>query len=76
VTSINAVLRNKFAMLIWLTLVVVLLVLGVVTAFTGLIAIVPIIGYAAWHGYLETIDADQFPRHAEGITSVPRSEEI
>ena len=75
VTSINAVLRNKFAMFIWLTLVVVLLVLGVVTAFTGLIAIVPIIGYAAWHGYLETIDAEQFPRHSVGITSVPRPED-
>ncbi len=74
VTSINAVLRNKFAMIVWLTLVVALLVLGVLTAFTGLIAIVPIIGYAAWHGYLETIDAEQFPRHSEGITSVPRAD--
>ena len=72
VTSINAVLRNKFAMLIWLTLVVLLLLLGVVTAFIGLIAIVPVIGYAAWHGDLETIDAEQFPRHSVGITSVPR----
>ncbi len=75
VTSINAVLRNKFAMIVWLTLVVALLVLGVLTAFTGLIAIVPIIGYAAWHGYLETIDAEQFPRHQEGITSVPRADD-
>ncbi len=72
VTSINAVLRNKFAMIVWLTLVVVLLVLGILTAFLGLVAIVPIIGYAAWHGYLETIDAEQFPRHSEGITSTPR----
>ena len=74
VTSINAVLRNKFAMIVWLTLVVTLLVLGVLTAFVGLVAIVPIIGYAAWHGYLETIDAEQFPRHSEGITSVPRTD--
>ena len=74
VTSINAVLRNKFAMGVWLSLVVSLLLLGVVTAFVGLIAIVPIIGYAAWHGYLETIDAEDFPRHAVGITSVPRTE--
>ena len=27
--------------------------------FVGLV-IIPVIGYAAWHGYLETIDADQF----------------
>ena len=72
ITSINAVLRNKLAMFIWLAIVIGSLVLGVLTAFIGLIAIVPVIGYAAWHGYLETIDAEEFPRHADGITSVPR----
>lgn len=74
VTSVNAVLRNKTAMIVWLTIIVMSLLLGVATAFVGLIVIVPVIGYAAWHGYLETIDADQFPRHEVGITSVPRSE--
>jgi hypothetical protein len=39
----------------------------------GLIVIVPVIGYAAWHGYLETIDADEFPRHEVGITAIPRA---
>ena len=72
VTSINAVLRNKLAMAIWLALIVAGLVIGVVTAFVGLIVIVPIIGYAVWHGYLETIDAEDFPRHPEGITATPR----
>lgn len=74
VTSINAVLRNKRAMLVWLTIIVVFLLIGVATAFIGLVAIVPVIGYAAWHGYLETIDAEPFPRHADGITATPRSE--
>jgi len=73
VTSINAVLRNKGAMALWLTMIVASLLLGLVTAFVGLIVIIPVIGYAAWHGYLETIDADEFPRHDVGITSVPRS---
>ena len=72
VTSVNAVLRNKRAMIVWLSLVVLSLVLGVLTAFVGLIVIIPVIGYAAWHGYLETIDADDFPRHEVGITAVPR----
>jgi uncharacterized membrane protein len=72
VTSINAVLRNKAAMLVWLTIVVASLLLGVLTAFIGLVVIIPIIGFAAWHGYQETIDADQFPRHVVGITSIPR----
>ena len=73
VTSVNAVLRNKRAMFVWLTLIVSGLLLGLVTAFVGLVVIVPVIGYAAWHGYLETIDADDFPRHEVGITSVPRN---
>ena len=72
VTSINAVLRNKGAMFVWLVLIVTGLLIGLVTAFVGLIVIIPIIGYAVWHGYLETINADAFPRHAEGITASPR----
>ncbi len=76
VTSVNAVLRNKMAMFVWLALIMSMLLIGVVTAFVGLIAIIPIIGYAAWHGYLETIDADDFPRHELGITAVPRNPDM
>jgi len=76
VTSVNAVLRNQRAMVIWLTIIVLSLLIGVATAFVGLVVIVPVIGYAAWHGYLETIDADAFPRHQIGITSVPRSDSV
>ena len=72
VTSVNAVLRNKGAMFVWLTIIVASLLIGIATAFIGLVIIVPVIGYAAWHGYLETIDASDFPRHEVGITSVPR----
>ncbi len=74
VTSINAVLRNKLAMMVWLALIVFGLVIGVLTVFVGLIIIVPVIGYAVWHGYLDTIDAEAFPRHEVGITSVPRTD--
>ncbi len=73
VTSVNAVLRNKGAMIVWVIMIIASLLLGLITAFVGLVVIVPVIGYAAWHGYLETIDADQFPRHDVGITSVPRN---
>jgi len=73
VTSVNAVLRNKGAMLVWVTIIIASLLLGLISAFVGLVVIVPVIGYAAWHGYLETIDADEFPRHDVGITSVPRN---
>jgi uncharacterized membrane protein len=73
VTSINAVLRNKFAMMVWLALIMLGLIIGMMTAFVGLIVILPVIGYGAWHGYQETIVADDFPRHSVGITSVPRN---
>lgn len=73
VTSINAVLRNKLPMAIWLALITLGLIAGAATAFVGLVFILPVIGYGAWHGYLETIDAGAFPRHALGITAIPRS---
>lgn len=72
VTSINAVLRNKLPMLVWLALIMLGLLIGAATAFVGLVVILPVIGYGAWHGYIETIDAGAFPRHAAGITSTPR----
>lgn len=72
VTSINAVLRNKLATMVWLAIIISSLVVGLFTAFTGLVFLLPLIGYAAWHGYLETIDASEFPRHSVGITAVAR----
>ena len=75
VTSINAVLRNKYTMFVWLTLIVSMLLVGFVTLGIGLIVIIPLIGYAAWHGYLEAIDSDAFPRHELGITATPRTQE-
>lgn len=73
ITSINAVLRNKLTMLIWLALIVLGLLLGFATACIGLVVILPVIGHAAWHAYLETIDASQFPRHEAGITASARA---
>lgn len=72
-TSVHAVLRNIPAMITWLTLVVFGLVIGIATFCIGLVVIVPLIGFAAWHGYLETIDAGDFPRHEVGVTATPRT---
>ncbi len=54
-TSINAVLRNKPAMLVWAGLIVALMLLGFATAMLGLVVVLPLIGHATWHGYRETI---------------------
>jgi uncharacterized membrane protein len=63
VTSVNAVLRNKTAMLVWVGLIVLGVIIGIATAFVGLAVVIPVLGHAAWHAYLDTIDADGFPRH-------------
>ena len=71
VTSINAVLRNKRAMLVWGSVIVALVGIGIATAFAGLIFAFPLLADATWPGYEETIDARAFPRHKEGVTSKP-----
>lgn len=63
VTSINAVLRNKPAMLVWILLIVALTAIGFATALLGLAVTIPLLGYATWHGYRETIDASAWPRN-------------
>jgi uncharacterized membrane protein len=61
VTSINAVLRNKRAMAVWVALIVLSVAVGFATAMLGLALTMPLIGHATWHAYRETIDASQWP---------------
>jgi uncharacterized membrane protein len=63
VTSINAVLRNKPAMLVWILLIVGLTAVGFATALIGLAVTIPLLGYATWHGYRDTIDASAWPKN-------------
>jgi len=72
ITSINAVLRNKKAMLLWAAIILLSIAIGIGTFFIGAIFLWPLIGLATWHAYLDTIDASAFPRHTEGITAMPR----
>lgn len=64
-TSINAVLRNKPAMLLWAGLIVGIVLLGFLTALVGLAVGMPLIGHATWHAYQETIDAGAWPLNRE-----------
>jgi len=64
ITSVNAVLRNKPAMAVWIALIVLLTGLGFATAGLGLVVVIPLLGYATWHGYVETIDASAWPDSA------------
>lgn len=54
-TSLNAVWQNKSAMAVWAVLVLVLMAVGFATALIGFVIIVPVLGYASWHAYRETI---------------------
>lgn len=64
ITSANAVLRNKPAMMVWIALIVLLTGLGFATAGLGLVVVIPLLGYATWHAYVETIDAADWPQSA------------
>lgn len=61
VSSINAVLRNPRAMLVWALLVAGTVVAGVVTAYLALAVLVPLLGFAAWHGTVAAL-ARSWPR--------------
>ena len=61
VSSINAVLRNKPAMLVWATLIVLLTLAGILTGLLGLIVVIPWLGYATWHAYRDSIDVSAWP---------------
>ncbi|MGD2119147.1 MAG: DUF2189 domain-containing protein [Chromatiales bacterium] len=65
ITSVNAVLRNKLAMFIWAGIIVVTVLLGLVTALLGFAVLMPVIGYATWHGYRQTIIADEWTENVK-----------
>ena len=61
VTSVNASLRNKPAMLVWGMLIVASVLVGFATLFVGFIVLMPVIGHATWHAYRSAIDATAWP---------------
>ena len=61
VTSVNAVLRNKSAMAVWILLIVAITAVGFATALLGLALAIPLLGHATWHAYKDTIDASAWP---------------
>jgi uncharacterized membrane protein len=64
-TSVNAVLRNRGPMAVWALIIVASLAISFATAFLGLAILMPVIGYATWHGYRDTIQADAWPENAK-----------
>ncbi len=62
VTSVNAVLRNKPAMVVWAGVIVGCVLLGMLTGYLGFIVLLPLLGHATWHAYRQTIDSSRWPR--------------
>lgn len=67
VSSINAVLRNRKTMFLWAVMVAVFTAVGFLTAMVGFIVIIPLLGYATWHGYREALDVSGWAVLKEGI---------
>jgi uncharacterized membrane protein len=61
VSSINAVLRNRRTMLLWGIMIALFTALGFVTGMLGFILIIPLLGYATWHGYRDALDVNEWP---------------
>ncbi|MBT8061872.1 MAG: DUF2189 domain-containing protein [Gammaproteobacteria bacterium] len=61
VSSINAVLRNKWTMLVWGLLIVGITSIGLATALLGLIVTIPWLAYATWHAYRALLDVSDWP---------------
>ncbi len=66
VSSINAVLRNRKTMFLWALTVVGFTALGFATAMLGFIVIIPLLGYATWHGYRDALDVSGWPVLVDG----------
>lgn len=55
-TSVRAVWQNPGTMMLWGLIVAVLLFIGSIPAFVGLMVVLPLLGYATWHLYRHTVE--------------------
>ncbi len=67
ITSFRTVAKNPGAMAVWAVLIVGLTVIGILTAFIGLVVIFPWIGLASWRAYRGLVDSPDHP----GFTPKP-----
>lgn len=61
ISSINAVMRNKFTAAVWAALIVTLTALGIATGLLGLIVVIPWLAFSSWHGYRQALICDHWP---------------
>ena len=54
-TSLTAVRTNIRPLMLWASLIVMFVGLGLITFFIGLAVFMPIVGYASWHAYRDLV---------------------
>jgi uncharacterized membrane protein len=59
-TSVRAVGANPEAMILWASLVMLVTLVGFV-AVLPLVVLVPVLGHATWHAYVDAVDAAALP---------------
>ena len=55
-TSVRVVKKNPRKMLTWAIMISFIMLLGMATAFIGLIVAFPIVGHASWHAYRDLVE--------------------
>jgi uncharacterized membrane protein len=60
-TSMQTVGANPFVMAWWAVLIMIGTTLGIATLLLGLIVVVPVLGHATWHAYVDLVDASELP---------------
>lgn len=64
VTSVRLVLKNKKAMLAWAMTIGWMIAVSILSAFVGLVFILPLLGHATWHLYRRAVAPHAAPRAA------------
>lgn len=60
-TSWKAVLTYPVTLALWAFLLMGFTLLGLFSAYLGLILVVPLLGHASWHAYRDLVDVSQLP---------------
>jgi uncharacterized membrane protein len=68
--SWRVVMANPVPMAVWAALLMGLTLVGFVTAFIGMIVVIPLLGHASWHAYRDLIDAKALPERIAPTSSV------
>jgi uncharacterized membrane protein len=57
--SVKAVLGNMPAMMLWAMLIVIIVGLGLITFYIGLIVALPLVGHGTWHAYRDLVPSGE-----------------